>query len=345
MDRAEISSGIEYLCVEAFIADAAGARALASAFELGLVDHLLAHQPCAEADLARRARLDARGLALLLGLLRANRVVERDAAGVRLSPAFSAALRYRDLLEAKLDFAAVAAPDFMESFTTLLADPQRFQGAARIFELFSYQRCYDPTPENYANTARWMRITTALTKYEAGACLARHDFPAYRRMLDVGGNSGEFALQACRRNAALRATVLDLPLVCDLGARHVASEPEAGRIDFIKVDREARPFPGGYDLVTFKSMLHDWPDEEMRGFLARARDALAPAGTLLIFERCGFEGREAPLPYGSLPIALFFRSYRERDAYAAPLALAGFRDVRIETFELDLPFVLVTARK
>ena len=72
-------------------------------------------------------------------------------------------------------------------------------------------------------------------------------------------------------------------------------------------------------------------------------------GTLLIFERCGFEeveaGREAPLPYGSLPLALFFRSYRERDAYAAPLAQTGFRDVRIETFELDLPFVLVTARK
>ena len=345
MDRAGIAGETEYLCVDEFIADVAGARALTSALELGLIDHLLAHQPCAESDLAGRARLDARGLGLLLGLLRENRVVERDAAGVRLTPTFSAALCYRDLLEAKLDFAAVAAPDFLESFTTLLTDPQRFQGVARMFDLFSYQRCYDPTPENYANTARWMRITTALTKYEAGACLSRHDFSAYRRMLDVGGNSGEFALQACRRHAGLRATVLDLPLVCDLGARHVAREPEAGRIDFLKVDPAARPIAGGYDLVTFKSMLHDWPDAEMRGFLARAREALDPGGTLLIFERCSFAGREAPLSYGALPIALFFRSYRERDAYAAPLAQAGFRDVRIESLELDLPFVLVTARK
>src|SRR5258706_7598812 len=119
MGRAESGNGTAYLCVDAFIADAAGARALASAFELGLIDHLLAHQPCAESDLAGRARLDGRGLALLLGLLRANRVVERDATGVRLTEAFSAALHYRDLLEAKLDFAAVAAPDFLESFTTL----------------------------------------------------------------------------------------------------------------------------------------------------------------------------------------------------------------------------------
>src|SRR5260221_6456810 len=104
MGRAESGNGTAYLCVDAFVADVAGARALASAFELGLIDHLFAHQPCAESDLAGRARLDARGLALLLGLLRANRVVERDAAGLRLSLAFTAALRYRDLLEAKLEF-------------------------------------------------------------------------------------------------------------------------------------------------------------------------------------------------------------------------------------------------
>src|SRR5258706_7402674 len=110
MGRAESGNETAYLCVDAFVADVAGARALASAFELGLIDHLLANQPCAESGLAARARLDARGLGFLLGLLRANRVVAQDAAGVRLRPPLSAALRYRDLLEAKLDFAAVAAP-------------------------------------------------------------------------------------------------------------------------------------------------------------------------------------------------------------------------------------------
>lgn len=56
-----------------------------------------------------------------------------------------------------------------------------------------------------------MTITTRLTRHEALVCMKYHDFGQYRRMLDVGGNSGEFALQVCRRHPDLRATVLDLP--------------------------------------------------------------------------------------------------------------------------------------
>ena len=42
------------------------------------------------------------------------------------------------------------------------------------------------------------------------------DLAGRRRMLDVGGNSGEFLLQVCRRNPELQGTVIDLPLVCDV---------------------------------------------------------------------------------------------------------------------------------
>ena len=335
---------LDYLCVDEFVADIAGARALASALEFGIVDRLAADGACAPADLANHARLDERGAALLLGMLRAGRVIEPAGAGVRLTAAFSSALRFRELLEAKLDFAALVAPDFLESFSVLLADPERFYATARLLELFSYRRCFERTPENLAHTARWMRFTTALTRHEAPVCLSHHDFSGCRRMLDVGGNSGEFALQACRRHAGLRATVLDLPLVCDLGRRHVGDGAEGKRIEFAETG-EGAPFPPAHDLVTFKSMLHDWPDAEAWRFLARTHEALAPGGTLLIFERCRFDPGERTIPYGELPLALFYRSYREPEAYAAPLAAAGFRDVRAQTVQLDMPFMLVTARK
>lgn len=334
-----------YLCVDGFLGDMVGARALSSAFELGLVDRLLAPQPCTLRDLGLHARLDERGARLLVSMLRAHGVVEGEGDAVRLTGPFAAALEYRDLMEAKLDFAALVAPDFLDLFTTLLADPGRFFGQARLFELFSYDRCFDATPENRANTARWMRFTTALTRYEADACFDAHDFSGYRRMLDIGGNSGEFALRACRRHAGLRATVHDLPLVCDIGEQYVAREPEAARIGFSRVAREGGPFPAGHDLVTFKSMLHDWPDEAMRAFLAQAYEALAPGGTVLIYERGPVEIQETQLAYGQVPLMLFFRSYRTGADYAGPLRQAGFRDIATQTVDLDMPFMLVTARK
>jgi SAM-dependent methyltransferase len=337
---------LDYLCVDEFVADIAGARALASAFELGLIDQLATRASCPPAELGRHARLDEQGTALLLGMLRAGRVIEPapPAGGrMRLTASFTSALRYRALLEAKLDFAALVAPDFLQSFSVLLTEPGRFYGTSRLLELFSYQRCFEATPENLAHTARWMRLTTALTRHEAPVCLSRHDFSGYRRMLDVGGNSGEFALQACRRHAALRATVLDLPLVCELGRRHLLGTPEAPRVNFEVASGEA--YPRGHDLVTFKSMLHDWPDAEAQRFLQRAHEALEPGGTLLIFERCRFDPAARPIPYGELPLALFYRSYREPGAYAQPLAALGFRDVEVQTVDLGLPFELVTARK
>jgi SAM-dependent methyltransferase len=335
---------LDYLCVDEFVADIAGARALASAFELGLIDQLAARESCAPTALARHARLDEHGAALLLGMLRASRVIEPAGDGVQLTGAFRSALRFRDLIEAKLDFAAAVAPDFLDAFTRLLVDPGHFYASSRLLEMFDYRRCLEATPENLDHTARWMRFTTVLTRYEAEACLARHDFSACRRMLDVGGNSGEFALRACRRHAGLQATVYDLPLVCEIGRRHLAREAEGSRIHFVEA-REGTELPSGHDLVSFKSMLHDWPNAEAMAFLRRAHAALEPDGTLLIFERCRFDPAARPIPYGELPLALFYRSYREPGAYAQPLADLGFRDVRVQTVELGLPFVLLTARK
>lgn len=310
----------EYLCVDEFLRDAVGARALASALELGIVDRLIQKPPCPLAEVADAARLDLRGVRLLAGMLRTNGVIEERDGGIRLTHRFGNALRFRDLLEAKLEFASLVAPDFLGLFTTLLSDPGAFFAKARLFELFSYDRCFDPTPENYANTERWMRFTTVLTRYESGPCLANHDFSRYERMLDVGGNSGEFALRVCRQQPTLRATVYDLPLVCDIGERHVSVEPEAARIDFMRVNPAAEAFPQSYDLVTFKSMLHDWPDEPMEQFLSRAHHALRPGGTLLLFERSLVEIGAVQLPYAQIPIMLFFRSYRGGDDYVRALA-------------------------
>src|ERR1051326_4168968 len=133
-------------------------------------------------------------------------------------------------------------------------------------------RCFDRSSESYEMTRRWMRFTTALTRYEARVCVKRYDFGRHRRMLDVGGNSGEFLLQVCRAHSELSATVFDLPLVCDIGQEHVSSHPESSRINFRRGNALVDALPGGIDLVSFKSMLHDWPENEARRLMQRANE-------------------------------------------------------------------------
>lgn len=334
----------KYLAVDGYLRTMVDARALKTAFEVRLIDLLEEHGGLAEAAALKSLKMDEQGLRLLVALLEANGVAERSRGQIRLQEGFRAALRYRDLLETKLDFAGFLINDFADSFTALLRDPATFMGQSRLFQLFDYRRCFEPTLENYERTRAWMRLTSTLTRYEAAACLELHDFGAHRRMLDVGGNSGEFVLQACRRQPALRGTVVDLPLVCEIGLEHVLGEPEHSRITFIKADLRTDPLPSGYDLIAFKSMLHDWPEQQALAFLTQAVRAAEPGGTVLIFERGPIEPKGITPPFSMLPILLFFRSYRQPSAYSRHLESLGCTEVRRRDVQLDTPFHVVTAR-
>ncbi len=341
----EYSEETDYLRVDAFMKGAVEAGALASAFEMGLIDHLLANGPSAGADIEKRFGMDAAGASLLLGLLISNNIAVEQAGKIALTAVFVEALRYRDLLETKLQYCRFVLSDFTDLFTALVADPDRFLRSSRTFNLFSYGRAVESSPENYEQTRRWVQITTVLTRYEAAPCIARCDFRRRRRMLDIGGNSGEFVLQVCRKQPHLLASVLDLPLVCDIGSEHVASEPEAKRITFIKGNAFADPLPQGFDLISFKSMLHDWPEESVPPLLERAAHALTPGGALLIFERGPIPIGATPPPYFAIPILLFFRYFRDPSFYENHLRRLGLRDVAVTEILLDTPFYLVTAEK
>ncbi len=343
--RREKKRDFDFLCVDDFICDIYSARALATAFELGLIDSLIQRKSTSLSSLTEPGGRERRGMRLLIDLLVRHRVVENSAGTVRLTPGFGRALEFRDLLELKIALANFAAHDFLDHFSDLVQRNDPFLSKMKFCRIFSYDKCFSYSRENEEATRRWMRITTTLTKYEAQAGLRYHDFGGYRRVLDVGGNSGEFALRICREFPEVLATVFDLPLVCDIGEQHIQGEPEARRISFIKGNALMDDLPKGFDLIIFKSMLHDWPDQEAKHFITKAAQALAPDGTLLIFERGPIEGAGTELTYGTIPILLFFHSFRSSTLYQEQIRELGLEDIVVKEFYLETPFFIVTARK
>jgi len=302
------------------------ARALKSALDAGFPERPLSH------PFLRRI-LMARGLA--------------DSGG-NATARFQAVLPYRDLLETKLAFALDLAPDWLEHFEAFLHDPAAFHTHSRLMERFDYSKALTFTPENYEATRAWMRLTTVLTKYEAPACLdaLALDPAAKLRVLDLGGNSGEFMRQFLARLPHASAVVYDLPLVCQVGREHLRAFPEADRIHFQSGDLTQESLPPGFDAVFFKSILHDWPDTDAAGFLENALTALNPGGRVVIFERLPLELNAQTLALAQLPILLFAHSYRPAEDYTERLADLGATEIASRAIPgLDAPFMLVTARK
>jgi hypothetical protein len=64
--RRDLDPELEFLVVDDFLRDLIGARALKTAFELGLIDHLMTRHPSTPAELGETAKADRMGLGFLL---------------------------------------------------------------------------------------------------------------------------------------------------------------------------------------------------------------------------------------------------------------------------------------
>jgi SAM-dependent methyltransferase len=217
-----------------------------------------------------------------------------------------------------------------EFYARSVQDPFQYQGRLHAFK-FDTRRDY---PESVRTATReWVRFISTYTRYSGPRLFERHDFSAYGRLLDVGGNNGELAIQACRRHLNLRVTVFDIPVVCDLGAEHVAAAGLSSRIEFVKGDLRADALPAGFDAVVCSSFLHDHGDEAVQQFLGKIHAALKPGGRVIIWETHGFDLRGRGYAESDMDLFPFIASFGPPDRYNAPLERNGFVEVRRTTDE------------
>jgi SAM-dependent methyltransferase len=337
----------EFLSVNQFLDTEMDARAIKSAMELGLID-ALSGGPAVLSSFAAERAINPVGLRLLVEMLEANGVILRTGDLVELTPQFAAVLRFRDLLESRIAFADLVWPDIHALFTSMLVDLPQFMARSKVFDLFRYDRCVEVTPENLAATSVWTRFTTCLTRYEAEAVLDAVDLKSVTTLIDLGGNTGEFAVQLCRRHPDIAAVVVDLPVVCELGRRHVTASTSAAlaaRVRFFPADMRKDALPEAADLVSFKSVLHDWPDADAERLLERGCHAVRPGGRLLIFERSPIELKGRKVPYSMAPDLVFLHFLRPAALYLATLARLGFEAIEHRQIELDIGFHLISARR
>jgi O-methyltransferase domain len=330
----------EFLVVDELIDGFLALHTTAAALDLGLVDHLVAAGSARRADLPRALRVDAAQLDILLDLLVHRGVLAEAGDALRPSDRLLEALRFRDLLEVKIDYARRVGRAMFDHYAPSIRDPGTH--LSKLIDFFVFDRREDYPPETLEVSRLWVRYMSTLTRYQAPLLAEAHDFAASRRLLDAGGNNGECALALCRRYPQLEVTVADLPVVCDLGAAHVRAAGLADRVRFLKHDLAARPLPPGFDTILFKSVLHDWPDAAAFSFLAKAHAALPEGGGLVIFEFERYDLKREALPDRDVVNVPFLSHLRPRQAYLRKLEGLGFRDVAVREVPA-IHFVLITA--
>ncbi len=106
------------------------------------------------------------------------------------------------------------------------------------------------------------------------------------RILDVGGNTGKFAVAAARRDPRVELTILDHPGQLAMAARNAEEAGVAARVKLspMELRDHARPFPTGFDVVWMSQFLDCFPESDVVALLRRGGAALAPGGRLYVNE-------------------------------------------------------------
>jgi acetylserotonin N-methyltransferase len=129
--------------------------------------------------------------------------------------------------------------------------------------------------------ARFMHSHSA----PAAVGLARNgDFEGVRRLLDVGGGSGCFAIALAQKHPTLRCTILELPAMCSIAQEYIAASGVSDRVDACAVDMFRQAWPRGYDAIFFSNIFHDWSLETCAELSKKALEALPEKGRIYLHE-------------------------------------------------------------
>ena len=171
-----------------------------------------------------------------------------------------------------------------------------------------------------------------------------------RRLLDVGGGHGLYAVEFCRSRKDLSAVIFDLQPALEIARRTIAAENMAERVSTIEGDLQRDEFGSDFDVVLLFNILHCFRAEENADLLQRVSRAMTRGGTLAVLEQTADRfGGAAGYALARLQALNFFNDLGTGTYAAAEIrtwfAAAGFGGWKQRTLRRLPGFTLLTATR
>jgi SAM-dependent methyltransferase len=174
-------------------------------------------------------------------------------------------------------------------------------------------------------SARHLTLALASRARNVAPALTRaYPLDGTRRLLDVGGGSGLYAVAYLQAHPELEAVVWDRSEVLAVAGELARAEGVGARLACLPGDMFRDAVPPGCDVALLSNVLHDWDEPEGRALVGRLAAALPPGGRLLVHDVFLDDDLGGPLPIALYSAALF--TLTEGRAYSAAEYRAWLRD-------------------
>lgn len=311
-----------------------GSQALFAAIELGLFT-TLSDEPSGLDALAVKLHAPVGPLGVLLSTCVALRLLTWDGEHYSNSPAAQ-----RFLVQTSRSYVG----DYYLRQISPIVYPRLPLARSLLRGDLTEQLDYTTTLADTMTTEEFVRGQHAGSLGPAVLLARSHDFSGYSRLLDLGGGSGAFAIEAVKRYPGLSAVVFDLPQVIAVTEKIIQETGLASRIVCASGDLRTDPWPKGADLILLSYIVSCYEPQTLQALLARSQAYLPSGGRLLIHDFALYADRSGPhnaamFLFGQLCGSAQTQAYTV-DELKAAMQEAGYVEVAIQPFLPDLTFLL-----
>jgi 2-polyprenyl-3-methyl-5-hydroxy-6-metoxy-1,4-benzoquinol methylase len=122
------------------------------------------------------------------------------------------------------------------------------------------------------------------------------DLKNIKKVLDIGGGSGAYAMSFADAGKNITATVFDLPNVLPITKRFIKQNGYAKKVDTLAGDYNTSNIPNGYDLIFISAVVHINSYMGNARLIKKCANALSPGGMIVIQDHVMNDDRTSPAP-------------------------------------------------
>lgn len=243
---------------------------------------VIGNEPVTSEDIAQKLEADKRGVAMLLNALTAMGLLSKT----------------------KNDYSNTAA-----SKTFLSKDSSQYIGYMIMHhhhlvdswaKLNKAVKTGKPVRERVSHSEGETRKSFLMGMFNtamnvAPRLLIRINLSKRKRLLDLGGGPGTYAIHFCMNNPQLKATVYDLPSTRPFAQSTIEKFGLEERIDFIGGNFLEDSIKGLYDVAWLSHILHGEGPEDCRKIINKAVSAIEPGGMIIVHDFILDDTMDGPL--------------------------------------------------
>ncbi len=157
-----------------------------------------------------------------------------------------------------------------------------------------------------------------------------YDFAGIDRILDVGGGSGCFMIAFAQAHPKMKATILELPSMCEAAAAYIEAGAVGSSVDATAMNMFRDPWPTGYDAIFFSNIWHDWNFRTCAWLAERAYEVLPRGGRIMLHEMLLDDDGVGPVTTAAFSMLMLLATQGQQFTFGEIKGLleqAGFRDV------------------